>query len=54
MTENEAMEFLRSISDFSIEEKAELLRFIKAIKSGLEVTREEAFEMGQRAAKQYI
>lgn len=48
MTEQEAREFLALIADFSYEEKLELLRFIEMLNNGLEVTEEEAYEMGRQ------
>lgn len=47
MTEQEAR-FLALIADFSYEEKLELLRFIEMLNNGLEVTEEEAYEMGRQ------
>ena len=47
MTEQEAR-FLALIADFSYEEKLKLLRFIEMLNNGLEVTEEEAYEMGRQ------
>ena len=50
MTEQQERDFLALIADFSEEERQELLRFIEALNNGLEVTSEEAYEMGRQMA----
>lgn len=44
-------ELLTMTADYSEEEMQELLRFIEALNNGLEVTSEEAYEMGREARK---